>query len=247
MTDSGIAAIDSVVDQIATRQMLEMTVSAEQTLNRIKAFQKVAQTSLVKGHDYVQIANRQCLAKPGAEKIFMLLGVSCTFEIIKCTDTAEQLEYMIRCRAVFNGEVVAEGLGSCNSQEKKYIKQSIPDLKNTILKMAEKRAKVDCALHIGALSDIFTQDLDDIDSRENASVANQQEIEAAKPISANQMKTIDALFTRLEINTPAEREAKFKNAFNKTTVEQLTRHEADVLIAKMRTLVPAITDEEVPF
>lgn len=247
MSDTGITQLDYPVDQIATRQMLEMTVSADQTLARIKAFQKVAQTSLVKGHDYVQIANRQCLAKPGAEKIFMLLGVSCTFEIIKCTDTVELLEYMIRCRALFNGEVVAEGLGSCNSQEKKYTKQSIPDLKNTILKMAEKRAKVDCALHIGALSDIFTQDLDDIDTREQASIANQKEIEAAKPVNAGQMKTIDALFTALSVNTPAQREEKLKNAFKKTAVEQLTRHEADVLINKMRSLADNQKEIEVPF
>lgn len=247
MTDTGIAQATYPTDQIATRQMLEMTVSADKTLARIKAFQKVAQESLVDGHDFMKIANRQCLTKPGAEKIFMLLGVSCTFDIIQCTDTPELLDYMLRCRATFNGEVVAEGLGSCNSQEKKYIKQSIPDLKNTILKMAEKRAKVDCALHIGALSDIFTQDLEDINSREQASIANQAEIDAAKPANANQMKTIDALFTKLSVNTPAEREVKLKAAFKKTAVEQLTRHEADVLINKMRTLVPATTDAEVPF
>lgn len=234
-------------NQIASRQMLEMSVSADQTLARIKAFQKVAQKSLVKGHDFVSIAGRQCLAKPGAEKIFMLLGVSCTFEILDRKDTPEVVEYMLRCRAVFNGEVVAEGLGSCNSQEKKYAKQSIPDLKNTILKMAEKRAKVDCALHIGALSDIFTQDLEDIDTREQENIKNQEEVAAAKPISAQQIKSIDSLFIKLSIDTPAARQEKLQTAFNKTAVEQLTRHEAELLINKMRSIADKQTEEEVVF
>jgi len=43
------------------------------------------------------------------------------------------------------------------------VRQSPADLANTVLKMAKKRALVDAALLVGSLSDIFHQDLEDID------------------------------------------------------------------------------------
>src|SRR5699024_7729552 len=62
------------------------------------------------------------------------------------------------------GQVITQGLGHCNSKEKKYTsdKQDVFMLGNTCLKMAKKRAQVDAALTVGSLSDIFTQDLEDM-------------------------------------------------------------------------------------
>ena len=59
--------------------------------------------------------------------------------------------------------LVTEGLGSCNNRERKYIKMDPYTMDNTVLKMAKKRALVDAALLVGSLSDIFTQDLEDMD------------------------------------------------------------------------------------
>jgi len=49
------------------------------------------------------------------------------------------------------------------------------DLANTILKMAAKRAKVAMTLNVTAASDIFTQDIEDIDERLRASGADEQD------------------------------------------------------------------------
>jgi hypothetical protein len=43
----------------------------------------------------------------------------------------------------------------------KMVNPDLADVANTVLKMAKKRAQVDCAIALARMSDIFTQDLDD--------------------------------------------------------------------------------------
>ena len=141
----------------------------QQSMDTIQQFQKVVQGSLVEGHDYGASffgANKPSLLKPGAEKILMLLGLSSEYEIIEKIQDYEDgfFAYTIRCILTKGGQVITQGLGHCNSKEKKYTsdKQDIFMLGNTCLKMAKKRAQVDAALTVGSLSDIFTQDLEDM-------------------------------------------------------------------------------------
>lgn len=66
-----------------------------------------------------------------------------------------------------SGAVLGSGVGSCNSREKKYREDRKgnerlgADSANTILKMAVKRAKVDCAIGVFGASSMFTQDIED--------------------------------------------------------------------------------------
>lgn len=141
----------------------------QQSMNKIQQFQKVIQNTLVEGHDYGAAfygASKPSLLKPGAEKILMLLGLSSEYEIIEKVQDYEEgfFAYTVRCVLKKNGQIITEGLGHCNSREKKYEsdKQDKYMLGNTCLKMAKKRAQVDAALTVGSLSDIFTQDLEDM-------------------------------------------------------------------------------------
>jgi hypothetical protein len=59
------------------------------------------------------------------------------------------------------GDIVGEGLGACSTLESKYIDRP-RDLENTVIKMAQKRGAVAAALNAFALSDRFTQDLEDL-------------------------------------------------------------------------------------
>lgn len=62
------------------------------------------------------------------------------------------------CGAKFaDGDTAIEG-----QSVGKVENEDIYSLVNTILKMAEKRALVDAALHAGRLSDVFTQDVEDL-------------------------------------------------------------------------------------
>jgi len=71
--------------------------------------------------------------------------------------------YRIQCNLIHrpSGQIVGAGLGSCSTDESKYIDRP-NDLDNTVFKMGKKRAYVDAVLNTFALSDRFTQDMEDI-------------------------------------------------------------------------------------
>jgi hypothetical protein len=101
--------------------------------------------------------SKDVLFKPGAEKFCSLFKLRAEFS--KDTETWEMLgsrpetvAYLCRLYTA-NGVLVGEGRGVCSVKEKASA--------NTAVKIAEKRAKLDAILATGALSDFFTQDLED--------------------------------------------------------------------------------------
>lgn len=105
-------------------------------------------------------ASKPSLFKAGAEKIASLLKLRA--EVVKDTDTWEMAGskagvFCYKCYLYPLGskEWVGMGLGACTLEEKKSY--------NNAIKIAKKRAFVDAILTTGALSDFFTQDLEDID------------------------------------------------------------------------------------
>lgn len=149
----------SVIDSIDTNIV-------QRTMTKIHAFQQVIQAAVVPGHDIGIIpgTNKPSLLKPGAEKIVMMMGLSSRFEIMDKVEDYEKgfFSYNIRCILSRNEYDICEGVGNCNSRESKYSKQDPFSVANTILKMAKKRAYVDAALSVASLSDVFTQDIEDM-------------------------------------------------------------------------------------
>lgn len=150
----------SIIESISIQQV-------QQTMLKITQFQKLIQETLHQNHDFGVIpgTSKPTLLKPGAEKLLMMMGLRSEFEIVDSTRDFKEgfFQYQVRCK-LFKGDIlITEGLGSCNTKEKKYINQDPFSIDNTILKMAKKRALVDAALLVGSLSDIFTQDLEDMD------------------------------------------------------------------------------------
>lgn len=99
--------------------------------------------------------------------------------------------YTVKCKLYKDEKLITEGLGSCNSKEDKYRYRWVYDtdvpphydkntLKknqygkyridndeiysqvNTLLKMAKKRAQIDATLTVASLSEVFTQDMEDL-------------------------------------------------------------------------------------
>lgn len=170
--------------------------SIANTMNKIAQMQAVVQKTLKNGQDYGEVpgTNKPTLLKPGGEKICMLFGLNPEYDFLQTVEDYDKefFSYNIRCTLYRNGQAVAQGVGSCNSKEKKYrfinvdevpngyigyqeeitdkygrIKYKInnPDvcsLVNTILKMAKKRAFIDAVLQVASLSEVFTQDLEDM-------------------------------------------------------------------------------------
>jgi len=162
----------SIIDNVSIQQV-------QATMQKITQFQKVIQSTLHQNHDFgiVPGTDKPTLLKPGAEKILMMMGLRSEFEIVDSTRDFEKgfFQYQVRCKLYRGGMLITEGLGSCNTKERKYIKQDPYTLDNTVLKMAKKRALVDATLLVASLSDIFTQDLEDMDL-EGQQVSNQQKV-----------------------------------------------------------------------
>jgi hypothetical protein len=105
--------------------------------------------------------SKQSLWKPGAEKICGMLGVSVNFPTLHDYEQAALAGCVIqaiilRCEIHdSSGRVVADGVGA------RSLEQDYGDL-NKALKMAEKSAHIDATLRMAGLSEVFTQDLEDM-------------------------------------------------------------------------------------
>jgi len=133
--------------------------------NRL-ALIKWVRLALVEGSDFGKIPTKRgpskpSLWKPGAEKICGMLGVTASFPTLGQYEQAalsgvELATIVIRCELHdSHGNKVADGVGA------RSLKQDFGDL-NKALKMAEKSAMIDATLRLAGLSEVFTQDLDDM-------------------------------------------------------------------------------------
>lgn len=105
-------------------------LSLEQAVARRNAIVEFTSTILRAEVDYgvVPGTNKPTLLKPGAEKLCTQFGLTPSFERMDTvrdwtgqTTGGEPLFYFeYRCRLYRNGVAVGEGIGSCNSWEKKY-------------------------------------------------------------------------------------------------------------------------------
>jgi len=171
-------------------------------INAITQFQQLVHSKLIKNVDYGVIpgcGDKPTLLKPGAEKVAILLGLTSDYEIIEKVEDFEKdfFNFMMKCNLYSNGNLITQGIGSCNSLEKKVSSEWVNEKKlpegvnkatlesrevdgkygkykqykveadsaskaNTLLKMCKKRALVDAALMVGGLSQLFTQDIEDM-------------------------------------------------------------------------------------
>lgn len=114
---------------------------------------------------------------------------------------------------------------------------------NTVLKMAKKRALVDASLTAGSLSDIFTQDLEDMageavqQSQQKQSQQKQagNRTPAGGKSDAAKEKKLEQLYKAAE-NTGksiSEMKALIKERYNKDSSKKLTAKEIDELIIEL--------------
>ena len=152
----------------------DFAVDPAEVTRRTQMLRAFVREQMVEGEDYgvVPGGTKPTLFKPGAEKLNAVFGLSPLVEVTNREENWDDgfVSYEIKV-TLFNKrseKVDAEGIGSCNSRERKYKNQDAANIANTILKMAKKRALVDATLSATRASGMFTQDLEDMDLSEPA-------------------------------------------------------------------------------
>lgn len=137
-------------------------------------FRRLQKEVLEEGIDYGFPARQRdpsqkpSLYKSGAEKLTRLFGLIPEFELLKAIEEENFVYYMFKCTLKTRSEVViGEGYGSCNSREKEGWSKEPLKFANNILKIAKKRAHVDAVLTGLGASNVFTQDLEDMEDVPN--------------------------------------------------------------------------------
>lgn len=126
-------------------------------------------SQLVQGidNDYAVIpgTKKRSLLQPGAQKIANIYKLGdriAKYNEVKDYDAGYfQADYTIEIYDLRSGTVLGQCEGSCNSFEKKYKSVAMADVINTVKKMAQKRAYVGAVIKATALSDSFTQDVEE--------------------------------------------------------------------------------------
>lgn len=117
-------------------------------------------------------AKKPTLLKPGAETLCSLFMFDPEYEGETHMDEDGHLHVLSKCIlfSIPTGNRVASGRGYCSTAERRYAfykngdpvpPAKRPELFNTIVKMADKRALVAATLNATAASDVFTQDVED--------------------------------------------------------------------------------------
>lgn len=123
--------------------------------------------TLIKGEDYGKIpgtSGKPTLLNPGAQKLCALFDLAMEVKTVAPLETEKRLSYdvTVTLRNKQTGMMEFEGVGCCNSNERKYKSQDRDNVANTLLKMAKKRALVDATLGALGISSLLTQDLEDL-------------------------------------------------------------------------------------
>ena len=119
------------------------------------------------GRDYDRLpnTNKPTLLKSGAEILAGVFGFRTTAKVINRVEDYDKHFVLYEVQVTVldkDGNVAAEGLGSCNCCERRYLKTDFATNLNTVLKIAKKRAYVDAILSATHASKVFTQDIEDI-------------------------------------------------------------------------------------
>lgn len=174
--------------------------------------------------------SKPSLWKPGAEKIAAMLGLIPRYENMHRYEEAayegrEIKTIILKCSLYGpTGTVVAEGMGARN------IQQDYGDI-NKSLKMAAKSAFIDAVLRVGGLSEIFTQDLEDMDpdvigKEVDTPVPSQAppNPQASQTISEAQKKRLEAIIREKGIDRNALKEY-VKKHYRVESLNHLTREQ----------------------
>lgn len=210
------------------------------------------QKKLKKNTDYGMIpgTNKLSLYKAGAEKISFLFNLKPEIELISQVEDFEKgfFFYKYRCTLIHfgTGKPVGSAIRSCNSKEKKYIKQieSYKDYSvvNTIDAMAQKRAIVACTVQATMATEIF--DTGDSDDERNVS-PNNQSSEDTSPRWLRANKTLYAVGSDRGF-TPDDLNLRIKKMMKVESTKDLSVNDIESLTEMLTTKYRIVEKGQAP-
>lgn len=158
----------STNQEMVVKPEAKMSLSARDVKEQVQRIQEMMSAVMKDGEHYGKIpgcGNKPTLLKAGAEKLASTFRLSPDYLTMSETETDDFIAYKVKAilTHIPTGLVAGAGVGTCNSRERKYRNSACWDIQNTLYKMACKRALVAAVLNATAASDIFTQDLEDMD------------------------------------------------------------------------------------
>lgn len=174
--------------------------SIEEGFKKIKQIKTLVRERLIDKVDYgisPFCGDKPSLYKSGAEKIMLIFGITSQYQLIDIEKDYEKglISYIVKCTLYQNNIIIADGLGASNTREAKNEKKNPFSISNTVLKIAKKRAMVDAVLIATGLSDMFTQDIEDMVFEEPKAKSKQEPKREAEilTISVKQAKRLFAI------------------------------------------------------
>lgn len=250
----------------------DFAISLEEANRRVKMLQEFVRGHMVEGEDYGIIPGtsaKPTLFKAGAEKLNAIFGLAPLVEISNRKEDWDDgfVAYEVKVTLLNKrtNQTEAEGIGSCNSHERRYKSQDAANIANTVLKMSKKRALIDATLSATRASGLFTQDLEDNDT--DRSGQDGATPPTAASVRAKQAGAADESGASVYRFTPASEHARSGHSANTLTdaqrgailsmankafgqtaqeelarlvdkpIAQLSKGEASALLDRLRTLL----------
>lgn len=223
---------------------------AKALVDQVKAFQR---SVLVEGTDFMKIPGtpKPSLLKPGAERLMQVFGLGHRMEQLEVDRDGDGKQTGVTYRCTVT-KMMADGreltVSSCDGhasiEEPKWRRAPW----NTIIKMAQKRALVGATLTATATSGLFTQDMEDMEPREERPRRSSESAPSDDGITAPQIGRIQAGFTDLGITDREQRLLICSSALGRevTSTKNLTKAEASKIIEKLNAMIAAFKEEESP-
>ena len=227
-------------------------LSVVQVRGQINQIQALMKDCMQENQHYGKIPGtpKPTLLKAGAEKLALMFRLDPQYEPLNVVQRDDLISYTVRCQlySITTGQRIASGMGSCNSREKKYkhASENVYELDNTILKMACKRALVAAVLNGTAASDIFTQDVEEMEGIAHTRPASpnvQTQAPASAPagnlISEKQGQRFFAIY-RANGKTDAQAQAYLKKAYGIDSIRDIPRSIYDAVCQWAQTRQDAL-------
>lgn len=182
-----------------TDAMIRFREGVDGLLQRRQYFMERLLPTLKENLDFYNIRGRRSLGKSGSEKLCSIYSLTATFTRDNETMTAFQsipglIAYT--CTLYRAGEVMGQGRGASTLEKN----DNDP---NKTIKMAQKSAYIDATIRATGLSDLFSQDLEDMPSVSCPTVEEDKKVEPS--ITPRQRELLTSLIKRHSHNEEEKR------------------------------------------